>query len=91
MTTRRELLETEYASRGATTAISTGTKEFKPTEIAVGQLYDELGDLVNDEFKLWYYKHFKRLGANRTLILAAQARVDGKYPARLFSSLLKKA
>lgn len=91
MTTRRELLDQEYTSRGATTAITTGTKELKPTVITVEQLYREMNDLVNDEFKLWYYKHFKRLGKDRVIILAAQARIDGNFPPRLFSTLLKKA
>jgi len=54
-------------------------------------LYSQLSDLVNDSFKPWYMKQFYRLGKDRVLILAAQAKVDGRQPAKLFSSLLKRA
>lgn len=54
-------------------------------------LYEQNSDLVNNQFKAWYMKQFYRLGKERVMILAAQARADGKQPAKLFSLLLKKA
>jgi hypothetical protein len=54
------------------------------------QLFDMLKDLVNEDWKPWYCKHFHRLGRERTLILAAQARVDGFDKRKLFSHLLKE-
>lgn len=75
--------------------VSTGrAKEIKPTDTNWydnDYLYKDLSGLVNDSFKPWYMKQFYRLGKDRVLVLAAQARADGKNPARLFSSLLKKA
>ena len=53
-------------------------------------LYDQLSDLVNNQFKGWYMKQFYRIGKERVLILASQARSDGKQPAKLFSKLLKQ-
>ncbi len=54
-------------------------------------LYMELSDLVNPQFKSWYMKCFYKLGKDRVLTLAAQARADGKQPRKLFSLLLKQA
>ena len=55
------------------------------------KLYELLSDLVNPQFKSWYMKQFYRIGRERVLILASQARADGKKPSRLFSLLLKQA
>lgn len=75
--------------------VSTGTfSERKTTDTnwyENDHLYEQLSDLTNPTFKAWYMKHFYRLGRERVLILAAQARSDGKQPARLFSKLLKEA
>ena len=54
-------------------------------------LYEQLGDLVNHEFKPWYIKAFYKLGRRKVLKLASQARADGDSGgARLFSYLLKR-
>lgn len=55
------------------------------------RLYDDLGDLVNPQFRAWYCKSFYRLGKDRVLVLASQARADGNDKRRLFSKLLKQA
>jgi hypothetical protein len=54
------------------------------------RLFDMLSDLVSDTWKPWYCHHFHRLGRERTLVLAAQARVDGFDKRKLFSHLLKE-
>jgi len=94
MTTRKELLESEYRT---TVQLSTEQLGLKPTvqlstdNNEVDQLYAQLKDLVNDKFKPWYCKQFYNLGRDRTLILAAQARADyTTSPQRLFSYLLKR-
>lgn len=76
--------------------ISTGINKLKPTDISTDtskydndRLYSDLHDLVNPEFRAWYCREFYRLGVERVLALASQARVDGKDPSKLFSYLLK--
>jgi len=53
-------------------------------------LYAELSGLCNSQFKLWYCKEFNRIGRERVLVLASQARADGNDQVKLFSHLLKK-
>lgn len=91
----REILQQKESTKEKTT-VTTGL-EFKPTVTTVGtkyqlteSLYTELSDLVNSSFKSWYCKRFHQLGSDRVLVLASQARNDGKEPRRLFSSLLKR-
>lgn len=67
---------------------TTGQLEKKYFETDV--LYDDLKDLVNDTFRLWYLHTFHKIGRERVLILASQARADGKEPRKLFSHLLRK-
>lgn len=55
------------------------------------RLYSDLSDLVNNQFRAWYCKMFYQLGKDRVLILASQARQDGKHKQKLFSKLLKDA
>jgi hypothetical protein len=52
-------------------------------------LFNDLLDLVNEDFREWYCKLFYRFGHVRVLVLASQARADGKDPKKLFSKLLK--
>lgn len=55
------------------------------------RLYEELGDLTNPQYRTWYCGKFNRLGRERVLRLASQARADAKKDKRrLFSYLLKK-
>lgn len=56
----------------------------------IDTLYKELGGLVNDKFKAWYCGVFFKLGREKVLNLASQAKVDGKDPIKLFSYLLQK-
>lgn len=81
---------------------TTGTKRYKPTDttgINWGKkkqfeadiLFEDLQDLTNPQFRAWYCKMFFKLGRERVLILASQARADAKKDSRkLFSYLLKK-
>lgn len=57
----------------------------------VDLLYKDLCDLVNDEFKLWYCSRFYKLGRQKVIQLASEARVDGKDSKKLFSHLLRKS
>lgn len=68
---------------------TTGQLENKYFE--VDKLLDETSDLVNDTFRSWYCKMYHKLGRERVLVLASQARADGKDSAKLFSHLLRKA
>ena len=47
-------------------------------------------DLMHPDFYKWYCKAWYRIGRERFHQLASQARADGKDPAKLFSSLVKK-
>lgn len=81
--------------------ISTGTSLVKPTGITDTTdttdtkydndlLFEQLGDLVNNQFRAWYCKMFFVLGKDNVLKLASVARNDGKDPRKMFSLLLKK-
>lgn len=78
--------------------ISTGTSKYIPTDISTGInkkydndfLYEDLADLVNDQYRAWYCQSFYKLGKDLSLRLASTARADGKNPRNLFSYLLKK-
>lgn len=56
----------------------------------INLLYEDLTDLVNEKLKAWYCSQFFKIGRERVMILASQARADGKDPQKLFSHLLKK-
>lgn len=101
MTTRKELLEREYgASRGATieqlktidlnstVSIEQLTNGSSPVDIAL----DETNDLITESFKPWYAKQAYRLGVERYIGLAREARrISSGSPAKVFSSSLKRA
>lgn len=53
-------------------------------------LLKENENLICQEFKGWYAKMIKLIGAERFTILARTAEQEGKNPARYFSYLLKK-
>lgn len=69
-----------------TTGLNAKTEKYKEIDM----LYEDLKDLCNDQFRLWYCKQFNKIGRDRVLILASQARVDGKDQVKLFSHLLRK-
>lgn len=74
------------ASKTASPKIATtGSKYFE-----IDLLYEDLNDLVNDKFKAWYCQVFYKLGRDKVLRLASEARADGKDPVKLFSHLLAK-
>lgn len=53
-------------------------------------LYEDYSQLINEDFKGWYYKCFFKLGREKVQRLAGEAKADGKDPKRLFSHLLAK-
>lgn len=53
-------------------------------------LLKENENLICQEFKGWYAKMIKLIGAERFTILARTAEQEGKNPARYFSWLLKQ-
>jgi hypothetical protein len=87
------------------TTVTTGINEVNPTVTTVTTVEERklskeqvLGcdmaltmynDLISDKYREWYCKMFYEIGRERFATLAAQARADGKNPARLFSFLLK--
>jgi hypothetical protein len=74
--------------------VSTGKKRLNPTDTNCYEndyLYEQLKELVNDQFKSWYCGQFYRLGKEKVLQLASIAKSDGKQPQKLFSYLLRKA
>lgn len=77
------------------TTVTTGLNNLKTTVTVVGknyrlteELYNQLPDLVNPEFKKWYCKRFHVLGTDEVLKRASIARSDGLEPRKLFSKLL---
>lgn len=74
--------------------VSTGMNKSKPTDTnwyENDHLFNQLQDLVNPQFKSWYMREFYRLGKDKVLILASQAKADGREPHKLFSKLIKNA
>jgi hypothetical protein len=72
--------------------VSTGINKFNTTDTncyEADHLFNQLTDLVNPQFRAWYCKRFYALGKDRVLILASQARADGRDPRKLFSTLIK--
>jgi hypothetical protein len=62
-------------------------------QLTIGQVDDVVAsvpDLVNSKFKAWHCDAVYKLGPDQFLELATQAR-KGKYPAKLFSALVKAA
>lgn len=72
--------------------LSAGNVATKPAVncTAVDRTLEMVEDLINPTFKHWYALQIMRLGDSRVLGIASDAR-RGKQPARLFSSLLKRA
>lgn len=62
----------------------------KKEYLDIDLLYENLSDLVNPNYRLWYCKKFNQIGRERVMILASQARADGKDSIKLFSHLIKK-
>lgn len=98
MTSRNELLAREYSS--TTEQLSTDATELKPIgtteqlsvegERTVDRALEQTSDLISPQFKSWYAKQAYRIGADRYLGIAFEAR-RGRAPAKLFSYMLKKA
>lgn len=72
---------------------TTGDKNLEGRKYGdISLLYEDLEKkgLVNNQYKGWYCSAFFKIGRERVLILASQARADGKDPAKLFSHLIQK-
>ena len=54
-------------------------------------LCEDLSDLIEQKYRLWFIKRFYSLGRDEVLQLAAVAKTDGKNPKRLFAHLIGKA
>lgn len=55
-------------------------------------LFDELNDLVSQDFRAWYCKCFYKLGRNRVMEIALQCRAsqEARDKRRIFSYMLKQ-
>lgn len=53
-------------------------------------LFSDLSDLTNVIFKAWYCQAFGKLGREKVLRLASEARSDGRNKPRYFSYLIKQ-
>ena len=71
-------------------ATTTGINKKNDSYREIDFLYENVKDLCNETYRLWYCKQFNIIGRERILILASQARADGKDSVRLFSHLIKK-
>lgn len=78
----------QLLSTGTNKSIPTGTTDRK---YDCDYLYEELNDLVNDNFRAWYCSKFYKIGKDEVLKLASIARADGKNKQRYFSFLISKA
>lgn len=82
-------------SNAAVAAVTESAQTAGKKFVEINLLYEDLHDLVDDKFKAWYCKVFFKLGRDRVMILASQARSDSKAKpggdaTRLFSYLLKQ-
>jgi hypothetical protein len=77
----------------ATAIAAERNKTFKPTTaiatVGSEELFGNLHDLVNEQFKAWYCGRFNRLGCAKVMALANQSRKSGKDSRKMFSYLLK--
>jgi hypothetical protein len=72
---------------------TTGSRDLEGRSYSdINLLYEDYKSegLVNEQFKAWYCKAFFKLGRERVMVLASQARADGKEPQKLFSHLVQK-
>ncbi len=99
MTTRRELIEREYAELptvqlSKTTELNSTVLQLSTIEAAnpIDEALDKTADLITQAFKPWYAKQAYRLGVDRYIGLAKEARqIRNGSPAKVFSSSLKRA
>jgi hypothetical protein len=88
---REQLLTTGAKALNPIDSTGTTVPSNKGSNYAkVDDLYDSLGDLVNEQFRLWYYREFHRLGIETVIRLASIARQESyKDKRKHFSTLLK--
>lgn len=86
-----EDLSTVMKARLEARKTTTGKNEKKDKYKEIDLLYEDLSDLVNSQFKLWYCKSFNKIGREKILRLASEARADANQDKRkLFSHLIRK-
>ena len=83
-------LSTELIKRIKDKKTTTGINEKKEKYKDIDLLYEDLKELCNSDYRLWYCKQFNIIGRERVLILASQARADGTDSKKLFSHLIRK-
>lgn len=90
MSNFRDILESRQQQ------LATGSNFVRPTGkctavqlAAVDRTLGEIADLTEAKFKRWYAQQVIRLGCDRVLGLASDAR-QGRDPKKLFSYLLKR-
>lgn len=89
-------IKSNHISRSfpTTEQLTTVSNEVKTTDncttVAVDRALEQTKDLINYQFRPWYAKQVMRLGVDRFMGLASDAR-EGNTPARLFSHLLRRA
>lgn len=75
------------------TTETTGLKKLDGRKYSdITAVYDDLLEqgLINEKYKAWYCSSFFKIGRERVMILASQAKADGKDPQKLFSHLISK-
>ena len=72
--------------------LTTGSNSVRTIDncTVVDRALEQTKDLISEQFKPWYAKQAMRLGADRYLGIASDAR-RGKSPQKLFSYLLRRA
>lgn len=81
-------VETGYSSLNKTVVTNSSTE--KDLGYWNDTLFTDLGSLCNPLFRSWYCNVFYKLGKDRVLGIASEARL-GRHPQRYFSYLLKEA
>lgn len=86
-----EIPISRYTRPATTVQLTTGLNEVKTIDncTTVDRALEQVSDLITTEFKPWYAKQAYRLGADRFMGIAADAR-RGRNPAKLFSYLLRR-
>ena len=74
----------------ATATVSTKIKPIAIEDKHIDLLINENNDILCLDFKAWYCKCIKLIGADKFVQLASQARNEGKNKPKYFSWLLKR-
>ena len=89
-TVSRQLIPIEIHKVNSTDTTVSTVKD-RGRKYDADHLFEQLTDLVNQDFKAWYCKMFYKLGVEQVLRLTSIARQDGKDKRKYFSHLLRKS